>query len=144
MKGTLDIDKFWRDYEAAIGETVLARSLGRYIRGWDEYPEPLWGLAIATSGGFRFHHFPHESWIMGLSRITLGGERPKEKTFFIPRDAIRSVELVTEKRWWEKLLTSSPPVLLIRYEINGTEKELTVEVDRNAGIVADALKAEGQ
>jgi hypothetical protein len=142
-KESLDVDMFWRDYEEKNSEKVLSKSLGRYISGWAEYPEPLWGLAIATTGGFRFHHFPHEGWLIALSRITTGGEAPKEKTFFVPRESILSVELIIEKRWWKKLLTPSSPVLLIRYSLlDGTEAALSIETDRQAEDVAAALGAD--
>ena len=135
-----DVNKFWSDYETSIGEKVLAKSLGQYQSGLAEYPQPLWGLAIATSGGFRFHHFPHEGWIMALSRITTGGEAPKEKTFFIPNDAISSVELITEKRWWKKILSPSNPLLVIHCRVNGAESQVMIETDRSATAVLDALK----
>ncbi|MCL1815250.1 MAG: hypothetical protein FWG27_05470 [Treponema sp.] len=138
-KEEVNAKKFWQDYEASTGEKVLAKSLGQYLRGWAEYSQPLWGLAIATSGGFRFHHFPHEGWLMAMSRATAGGDAPREKTFFIPRESISAVELVLEKRWWKKLITPSHPVLVIRCCINNTKTEVAVETDRSAGAVAEAL-----
>ena len=135
-----DVEKYWNDYEASIGEKVLAKSLGQYMSGWAEYVQPLWGLAIATSGGFRFHHFPHEGWLMALSRATTGGEAPKEKAFFVPRDSITSVELILEKRWWKKILTPSNPVLTVRCLINGEEREVVIETDRTAAEIVTALK----
>ena len=139
-KDTVDVKKFWLDYEAAIGEKVLAKSLGRYISGCDEYAQPLFGLAIATSGGFRFRNFQQEGWLKRLSKFSSGAQGPVEKTFFIPRETISSVELVQEKRWWKKFMASSFPVLVIRFRLNGTEKEVSVEIDRDAIAVADALK----
>jgi hypothetical protein len=140
-KENTEPDKFWREYEERIQEKVLAKTLGRYLSGWEEYPDPLWGLAIATTGGFRFHHFPHESWLIALSRITTGGEPPKEKTFFIPRERILSAELLVEKHWWKKLLTPSSPVLRIRCRLEGgAETELAVETDRQAGELVEALR----
>ena len=138
-KEDFNIDKFWLDYEAQINEKVLARSLGQYRKGLAEYPLSLWGLAIATSGGFRFHHFPHEGWITALSRISSGADAPKEKTFFIPRESIQSIELSVEKRLWKKLLFPSNPMLIIRCFINGAETEVVIETDRNADAVVEAL-----
>jgi hypothetical protein len=112
---------------------VLAFTLGRYISGWAQYNLPLWGLLIATDGGFRFHHFPHEGWIEALSRMTTGGEGPKEKTIFIPKDWFLSVELRMEKAWWKKIFVPSPPRLCIRYrDTEGLEDEFLAETDRNA------------
>ena len=139
-KEDVAVEKFWQDYEASIGEKVLARSLGQFISGWAEYNYPIWGLVIATSGGFRFHHFAHEGWLMALSRAASGGEGPKEKKFFIPRVAIQSAELVTENRWWKKIFASSNPALVIRYGINCEEAKIVVEVDRNAKAVVEALQ----
>ena len=133
------VDEFWQDFQASTGETVLAKSMGKYLRGWDAYAEPLWGLAIATSGGFRFHHFPKEASIFGIARVPSGGKPPREKTFFIPRQAIVSAELVQEKRWWKKLLASPFPLLVIRCRIEGAEKTVSIEVDHHAAAVTAAL-----
>jgi len=138
-KDDFDVDKFWKDYETSIGEKVLAKSLGQYLSGWAEYAQPMWGLAIATSGGFRFHHFPHEGWIMALSRISRGGEVPREKTFSIPRECINSAELVVEKHWLKKLFSSPNPLLIIHCRINGVETDVMVETDKSAEAVVEAL-----
>ena len=138
-KEEFSADKFWQDYEAKINEKVLAKALGQYIRGWPEYPQALWGLAIATTGGFRFHHFPHEGWLTAISRISTGGEAPKEKTFFIPLDSIQSIELSVEKRWWKKIFSPSNPMLLVRCRINDEETEVVVETDRGAKDIVEAL-----
>jgi hypothetical protein len=125
--------EFWADYEKRYGEKVLAFVLGRYLSGWPDYPYPLWGLLIATDGGFRFHHFPHEGWIQALSRVTTGGEPPQEKTIFIPLERIRSAEIRLEKRWWKNLLAYQPPLLAIRYEdpqAPDTAAELLAEADK--------------
>jgi hypothetical protein len=132
-----DPDQFWKDYEEQIGEKVLARSLGRYMMGWEEYAGPLWGLVIATSGGFRFHHFPHESWITALARLSSGSKPPVEKTIFVPKERISSVELHVEKRWWKKLFSPTAPLLVIHYDQDG---KLYAEADLNAAEVFAALQ----
>jgi hypothetical protein len=133
-------DEFWADYEKKTGDRVLAFCLGQYMSGWDEFERPLWGLLIATEGGFRFHHFPHEGWLQALARIGTGGEGPKEKVFFLPRDRIVSAELRLEKTWWRKLLSPRQPLFVIRYlRQNGAEGELIVETEKKARILADHL-----
>jgi hypothetical protein len=141
-KNETNPDNFWKEYEEKIQEKVLAKSLGRCLSGWEEYPDPLWGLVIATSGGFRFHHFPHEGWLLALTRLTSGGEPPKEKTLFIPNEKITSVELLIERRWWKKLLTPSPPLILVHFtDRNGVDAVLTAESDTKAKDVFSALEA---
>jgi len=142
MANTNDPAVFWREYEAKHGEKVLAHSLGCYQRGWEEFEGPLWGLLIATDGGFRFHHFPHEGWIRALARISGGGgEEPTERTIFIPSERLRSAELLMEKSWIRKLLTARPPQLGIRYSTEaGGEGFLLAETDKTALPVAEALK----
>jgi hypothetical protein len=145
-KNNTDPADFWREYEKTCGEKVLAYTLGQYISGWDEYEFPFWGLLIATDGGFRVHHFPHESWIQALSRSTMGGEAPKEKTIFIPRDRIISAELRMERNWWKKLLFAVSPRLIIRYRKAGpeaAEAELVAETEKKAESLVKALEPGG-
>jgi hypothetical protein len=137
-------EEFWRDYEKQTGEKVLARSLGRYLSGWDEFDaaggNPLWGLLIATEGGFRFHHFPQMSWLDALSRFSPGWEAPREKTFFIPRAHIVAAELRKETNWWKRLFAPAAPLLAIRYRIaDGAEAELLAETDSQAEGIIEGL-----
>jgi hypothetical protein len=132
-----DPQAFWRAYEAQVGEPVLAYALGRYLRGWEEFQLPLWGLLIATSGGFRFHHFPHESWIEALSRSASGGAPPQERRLFIPQERFIALSLGEKKSWWQKLFTPALLQLVIRYrDDGGAEQELVAETEKKA---ADAL-----
>ncbi|MDR0376282.1 MAG: hypothetical protein LBH70_00645 [Spirochaetaceae bacterium] len=143
-KGT-DPARFWKDYEEKCGEKVLAYTLGQYRSGWEEFDlpprTPLWGLLIATSGGFRFHHFPHEGWIQTLARVSSGEEAPKEKTLFIPKDRMASIELKIEKSWLKKIFLPRPPLLVIRYGDAGGE--LVMEADQKARELVQALSTTG-
>jgi hypothetical protein len=138
-KKETDPARFWQEYEEKCGEKIVAYTLGQYLSGWDEFNMPLWGLLIVTSGGFRFHHFPHEGWIQALSRFSSGGEAPKEKTLFIPKDQIVSVELRVEKSWWKKIFFPHLPTLVIRYGDKGGE--LVLETDQKAEVLAGALNS---
>ncbi|MDR3160628.1 MAG: hypothetical protein LBU28_03335 [Spirochaetaceae bacterium] len=141
QKKETDPARFWKEYEEKCGEQVLAYTLGQYLSGWDDFNlsrrESLWGLLIATSGGFRFHHFPHEGWIQALSRVSSGGEAPKEQTLFIPKDQLTSVELRMEKSLLKKLFFPSSPRLVIRYGDAGGE--LVMETDQKAREIVMAL-----
>jgi len=124
-------DVFWQEYEENTGEKVLTHGLGRYISGWDEFDEKkwnnLWGLIITTSGGFRFHHFPQNSWIDVLTRNAEKAP-PKEKTFFLPKEKIISSELIKETKWWKKIFSSDPPLYIITFtDDTGCEKKLLFE-----------------
>jgi hypothetical protein len=136
IKKEEDPDSFWREYEEKTNEKVLARSLGRYISGWDEFDENrfsgIWGLVITTSGGFRFHHFSQMSWIDALTRFA-AEKQPTEKTFFIPNEKIISTKLIKEKRWWKRIISAVPPQLIVLYtDEAGGEKRLLLEVEYNA------------
>jgi hypothetical protein len=138
-------DDFWLEYEGKIGEKVLARALGQYLSGWEEFDKKgwtaIWGLIIATTGGFRFHHFPQASWLDALSRFT-SQETPKEKTFFIPKETIISARLIKETGWLKKIFKSTPPRLSIHYR-DGTENErqLLLEVDFKPEDLVEKLSA---
>jgi hypothetical protein len=138
-------EQFWREYEASTGEKVLSYTLGKYISGYGEFDGTaiggLWGLLIATAGGFRFHHFPHEGWIQALSRIATGGDAPSEKTIFIPAVRIVSADIHIEKRLWKRIFMPSQPLLRLCYrDQNNEKKELLAETDRGALALAEALR----
>ena len=137
-------DDFWQEYEEKIGEKVLARCLGQYISGWDEFGDltsnPLWGLIIATSGGFRFHHFPQVNWITALTHLGSRGDPPKEKTFFIPGERIISADLYRETKWYRKIFSNLPPRLLICYrDESGAEKKLALNAEYQPDGLVEAL-----
>jgi len=128
-----DVEAFWQEYEEKIGEKVLARGLGKYICGWEEFDKKewggIWGLLISTSGGFRFHHFPQTSWIFALTSFIDKG-KPREKSLFLPQEKIISTKLIKEKKWWKVLFSSSPPLFVIQYtDEAGSEKQMTFEAE---------------
>lgn len=142
-------EDFWREYEEKTGEKILSRTLGQYISGWDEFgagkfgaaaKNPLWGLIIATSGGFRFHHFPQANWFTNLTGFGSGDEPPKEKTIFIPGDRIISAVIIKETKWYKKIFAPVTPSLVIRYrDETGTEKELLLLVEYKTEGLTEAL-----
>jgi hypothetical protein len=133
-----DALEFWQEFETKYGEKVLSFTLGQYLSGWDGHESPLWGLLIATDGGFRFHHFPHEGWIQVLSRLSSGGKAPTEKTLFVPRDRIILAELRTEKSLLRRIFTSSQPKFILRYRDEaGAEEEFIAETDTKAAAIVN-------
>jgi hypothetical protein len=143
MKQQNTPEDFWREYEEQTGEKVLARGLGRYMSGWKEFDSrgwnSVWGLIIATSGGFRFHHFPQTNWLDALANFT-NYNAPKEKTFFIPKERLISAKLIEETGWWKKIFRSAAPRLLINYrdETENTQQVL-LEVAFKPENLAQAL-----
>ena len=135
QKASKSADDFWREYEEKIGEKILTRCLGKYASGWEEFGnlKDIWGLIIFTSGGFRFHHFPQNSWIESLFRAT-GSEAASEKTIFIPNETIVSTHLVKESKWWKKIFSPYMPQIVIRYrDGDGNERQLLLEADIKSG-----------
>jgi hypothetical protein len=147
-KQNKDVDDFWQKYEEKTGEKVLAKSLGQYLSGWGEFDDsgggPLWGLVIATEGGFRFHHFLQSGWLDFLRNFGPGREAPKEKTLFIPRGQILSAELRRETKWWKKILGPGMPMLVINYR-NEAEKnqELLVQIEHRTEGLVEGLTRQG-
>jgi hypothetical protein len=136
-------DDFWQEYEAKIGEKITARSLGHYLSGWQEFDGQglanIWGLIISTPRGFRFHHFPQQSWIRSFGR---NPEAIKEKILFIPRERIISAQLIEENSWFKKLLKSSTPKLVVNYRDEADiERQLLLEADLIKGDLLESLNA---
>ena len=142
------VETFWQEYEEKIGATVLARSLGQYLSGWEEFDNKgltnIWGLIIATSEGFRFHHFAHRNWLEALTNR----EGSKEKIIDIQREKIISAQFIYESRWWMKLLRNTLPKLELVYKDNeGMERTMVLEANIMAGknnnseLLADKLNS---
>ena len=142
------VETFWQEYEEKIGASVLARSLGQYLSGWEEFDSkgwtPIWGLIIATSAGFRFHHFPHRNWLEALTNR----EGSKEKIIDIPKETIISAQFIDESKWWMKLLKNTLPKLELVYKDNeGKERTMVLEANIMAGknnnseLLADKLNS---
>jgi hypothetical protein len=127
-------DEFWREYEEKTGEKVLTRGLGKYVSGWDEFDKKrwngLWGLVINTSGGFRFHHFPQNSFFDALINLAANDkEQQKEKTIFLPREKIISQDFIKEEKWYKKLFFNSTPRLVINYIDESSDKSVEKSAD---------------
>jgi hypothetical protein len=138
----LDPEEFWKDYEKRLGEKVLGYCLGRYVRGWDSYPDPLWGINIVSSASYRFHHFAHEGWLEAMARAATGGKPPEEKIIVIPRDRILSTAFKQEQNILRRIFFSTRPWLCLNYRReDGSEAELIVESDTKAKTLAELLSA---
>ncbi|MCL2806095.1 MAG: hypothetical protein FWD26_09165 [Treponema sp.] len=126
-------DVFWQEYEEKTGEKVLTRALGKYIGGWEEFDNKkysgIWGLIITTSGGFRFHHFPQNSWIDSLTGFAQK-EPPEEKTIFVPQENIVSTDIMEETRWWKKIFSPSVPRFFVNYR-DFEQKRMIFEIYTN-------------
>ena len=136
-------EEFWREYEENTGEKILARGLGRYSSGWEEFDNQrltnLWGLIIAGTGTVRFHHFPEKNWFEALIRPGVH-ETPKEKIIIIPKEKIISARLIEEPKWWKKIITGPSTGLTINYQDGmGNERTLTLQVDFKHGDLAEAM-----
>jgi hypothetical protein len=141
------VDDFWREYEEKTGAKVLAKTMGQYLSGWDEFDNPggapggrpLWGLVVVNSLGFRFHHYFRENWLSALIRTGAG---EKEKTFFIPREDILSSKIHVETKWWKKIISPALPLLRIQYRINGSaERELLIQLEHTIEGLEEALRS---
>jgi len=144
-KDEISPETFWREYEEKTGEKVLARGLGKYISGWEEFDKKqyngIWGLVISTSGGFRFHHFPQYTLpIPGIAPILAtfaasANDKPMEKTIFIPNEKIILQKIIKEEKWYKRLFSRSAPQLVINYrdetpdDSGGKDKKLIFEAE---------------
>jgi hypothetical protein len=137
-----------REYAERFNEDILVLTMGRYTGGWQEFAPPLWGLVIVTDKGFRFHHFPHQSWLDAAVRATGRGAEPREKLIFIPKDRLVHFAFFEEKSWWRKLLIYTPPVLAVTFrDSQGVEADLRVEIEgrcKQALAAALTLPARGK
>jgi len=145
VPGKQSPEDFWREYEEKTGERVLARGLGQYVCGWREFDryrgKPIWGLVMATTGGFRFHHFPQAGGFLGA--LTSTGNAPQEKTIFVPGDRIASAVFHRETKWYKKLFATDSPFLRISYlDESDDEKELRFSSIHQTGSDENDIAAE--
>lgn len=142
MADTNDPERFWRDYEEKVGERVLKYALGRLASGAEELEGPLWGLVIATEGGFRFHHFPSDNWLSLVFRASKNRGTPEEKTLFVPKERIVSAAAKRKQSLLQRIFAPVPPTLELRYcRSDGGEGIMLVEVDGDLDGLVQALGA---
>ena len=135
-------DEFWREFEVKTGEKVLCRNLGKYVSGWEEFDKNKWtglfGLVVATTGGLHFIYHPQSNWLSAA----FSKKGPQgEKSIFIPKEKIFSVDYKCEKTWWKKLLGSVPQQLFIRFrDETDSEQTLLIESDYPLDEIVSLLK----
>jgi len=140
-KSEQERETFWWEYEERYGEKVLASSMGRCLSGWPEFTKPLWGLVIATSGGFRFHHFSQPRPFSAIFRYAAGGDVPKDRTAFIPKENILSAEYKRETTFLKRLLIPFPWLVITYRNTAGGTAKLIAETDKHGQEVAEKLQS---
>jgi len=140
-------DKFWQEYELKTGEKVLAKSMGYYLSGWEDFDSQgligVGGLIIASSGGFRFLYMPPNHWTQDFAFFRRR-EKPEEKSFFISGENIISAQCVVEKRWWIKLFFPTTPKILIMYrDETGNERQLSLKSDFKPHVLVEKILSAG-
>ena len=69
---------FWKETEAAVGETIVVYGLAKYISGGEEESD-LWGIAFVTPTRLFFRHFPQQSWVTAIMLTSTRDRSDKKK-----------------------------------------------------------------
>lgn len=144
MKAENDVEKFWAETEAKLGERVLVYSLGQFVAGYGDVHPGTWGLFFVSETALHFQTFQSENWFSSLLR---GRRRSKpsesEMEFHLPLSCLKSVEVTRQKSWLKRLFAPEPPVVHVPYVLpTGRQGELLFAMDLKIKEFVDGLRAQ--
>jgi len=110
----IDVEQYWRDKEAALGEKVIAKFNCKYVGGYPDIAGPLSGLIFFSETTFCFQSFFSPGFLDSIVRF---GNRltAREEQFFC--QALKNLAFGFEpadKNLWNKLFAPPEQRFVIR------------------------------
>ncbi len=141
-----EVERFWHETEARLGERILLYSLGQYLSGYSDVRNGCWGLFFISESALHFQTFPSQNWFSaifrGLARSRANREAETEMAFALPQASISDVRLQNEQSWWRRLVSPQPPIVDVRYiDEDGKEADLRFSMDMKVKDFVNLLSA---
>jgi hypothetical protein len=136
-----EIDAFWNEIEAELGEEVLIKSLGRCFTPPPPATQPEWGLFYLTRSFFCFRHFRQENWLSSLVKSPERSGDLSDYTIRLRRASFRRIEVIAEKNWWRRVFITPPPLVSLEYSSEQDQKaEFRFSAEKDHEALIDALR----
>ena len=137
-----DPERYWAELEKELGEKILFYTLGQSHTAMASSRDvlPIWGLFYITPTRLFFRHFP-KSGKFSFFGFGASATVDNPETFALARESIVRIEIIAEKRWWKRLLSSSLPVIVIEYRMaEGEVEEFRFTLERKQDEFLDLLR----
>jgi len=110
----IDVEQYWRNKEAALGEKIIAKFNCKYLGGYPDIAGPLSGLIFFSESTFCFQSFFSPGFLASIVRF--GNQlKAEEEQFFC--QALKNLTFEFEPsgdNLWNKLFAPPEQIFLIR------------------------------
>jgi hypothetical protein len=118
----VDVEQYWRDKEAALGEKIGAKFNCKYLGGYADIAGPLSGLIFFSESFFCFQSFFSPGFLASILRPR-ESLKPQQEYFFCEPLETAAFEFAPQRNsLWNKLFAPMDEIFTVRL---ANEKNLT-------------------
>jgi len=103
----IDVEQYWRNKEAALGEKIIAKSNCKYLGGFPDIAGPLSGLIFFSESVFCFQSFFSPGFLASIFRFGDPLKAEEEQFFCQPLEKVTFEFEQPNNNLWNKLF--APP-----------------------------------
>ena len=110
----IDVEQYWRNKEAALGEKIIAKFNCKYLGGYPDIAGPLSGLIFFSESTFCFQSFFSPGFLASIVRFS-SQLKAEEEQFFC--QALKNLTFEFEppdKNLWNKLFAPPEQIFVTR------------------------------
>ena len=110
----IDVEQYWRNKEAALGEKITAKFQCKYLGGYPDMPGPLSGLIFFSESFFCFQSFFSPGFLASIIRSRKPLKTEEEHLFCQPLETAAFEFEPQRNNLWEKLFAPLEQIFTVR------------------------------
>jgi hypothetical protein len=111
----IDVEQYWRNKEAALGEKIIAKFNGKYLGGYPNIAGPLSGLIFFSESIFCFQSFFCPGFLASLVRFNAPIKAEEEQFFCSPLENLTFEFEQSKNNLWNILFAPPEQIFLMRF-----------------------------
>ncbi|MBN2396624.1 MAG: hypothetical protein JXC36_09240 [Candidatus Atribacteria bacterium] len=121
-----DVEKYWKDKEQELGETIKGKDISEYVSGYQGVTEKTWGLLYYSDSSFYFQTFPRRNWLISLLKGEPSEDSGKTMNFYIRWDDVFQIDIPAKKSMISNIFLPPDYRVFIQYKINNQQGTLVL------------------
>ena len=109
----IDVEQYWRNKEAALGEKIIAKFNCKYLGGYPDIAGPLSGLIFFSESTFCFQSFFSPGFLASIVRFSSQLKAEEEQFFCQPLEKAAFEFAPPTHNLWKKLFAPPEEVFAI-------------------------------